>query len=377
MTSDPPLADFLYRSNAMKEIIVDLGDRSYPIYIGCETLSTFGEICKTSDIPNRVVIVTDTNVARLYLRPLSNALHHTGFHVDAIVIPHGEEQKTLRRANAVITKLLHLGAGREYTLVALGGGVIGDLTGFVAATFRRGITFVQCPTTLLSQVDSSIGGKGGVNHPLAKNAIGTFYQPRFVFSDFNLLRTLPKREIISGLGEILKYGIIIGEEMFAFLQIHLHDIQVLDLDVIQETAVRCISLKAKLVSEDEREIETEGGRAVLNIGHAVGQTLETLSNYKLRHGEAVLLGLRIETVVAKELGILSERDFKKIYDFLQRVDFRFSLGRGQGGGRLFSREKLLRLLAKNKFVLPAGIGKVAFRNQIPEPVLQKALTEFM
>lgn len=360
----------------MKEIIVDLGERSYPVHIGRETLSMFGEVCKASKMPRQVVVVTDKNVARLYLRQLSNALKHAGYSVESIVIAPGEHQKSLFRANAIISKLLHLGLGREIALVALGGGVIGDLTGFVAANFRRGAVFIQCPTSLLAQVDSSIGGKVGVNHPGAKNAISTIYQPRLVFSDIAVLQSLPRREIISGLGEVLKYGILAGEEMFQFLKKHLKDIQALDLNVIEETASRCISFKGKLVSEDEREGVASGGRGVLNIGHAVGQILEALSNYSLRHGEAVLLGLRIELDIAKELGILSEDDYKTIHDYLRLIDFQFKMGHRHHGTPLFSRDKLVRLLAKGKFVLPAGIGRVAFHEDIAESVHVKALAGF-
>jgi len=358
----------------MQNITVDLGSRSYPIFIGRNSLSSFGEVCKTFDVPFRIVIVTDANVARLYLRRLVNSLTHVGYHVDTIVIPHGEQQKTIRRANAIVSKLLHLGIKRQSALIALGGGVIGDITGFVAAIYRRGVPFIQCPTTLLSQADSAIGGKVGVNHPRAKNAIGTFYQPRFVFADIDLLRTLPAREVISGLGEIVKYGLLEGEETFSFLYGHVRDIVDLDLDVIEQTAVRCASIKARLVSDDEKEEQRDGGRAVLNVGHGVGQTLETLSQFKLRHGEAVLWGLRIENEIARELGVISSTDYKMIQDYLSLVpQSKFPMGRRHNGAPLFSRDKLVRLLVRTKFVLPAGIGKVVFRDNVPEEIIRKSV----
>lgn len=358
----------------MQNVTVALGNRSYPILIGRNSLSSFGEVCRTFDVPTRIVVVADFNVARLYLRQLANALQHVGYHVVKIVIPHGEQQKSLRRVNAIITKLLDLGVGKQAALVALGGGVVGDITGYVAATYRRGVTFIQCPTTLLSQVDSSIGGKVGVNHSRAKNAIGTFYQPRFVFTDIDVLRTLPVREIVSGLGEVAKYGLIAGEDTFTFLRTHIRDILSLDLDVIEQTVLRCTSIKARLVSEDEREEHEEGGRSVLNIGHAVGQTLETLSQFKLRHGEAVLWGLRIESEIAKELGIVSPTDHEIIQDYLRLIPHdRFPMGYRHGGAALFSRNKLVRFLAKARFVLPAGIGKVVFRNNVPEDVIRKSV----
>lgn len=358
----------------MQNVTVDLGSRSYPILIGRDSLSSFGEVCKTFDVPRRIVIVTDSNVARLYLRQLVNSLTHVGYHVDTIVIPQGEQQKTLRRASTIINKLINLGIKRQCALIALGGGVVGDLTGFVASVYRRGVTFIQCPTTLLSQVDSSIGGKVGVNHPREKNAIGTFYQPCFVFTDLNLLRTLPTREVISGLGEIVKYGLVAGDETFSFLHAHVREIAALDLDVIEQTAVRCISIKARLVSEDEREEKRDGGRAVLNLGHAVGQTLERLSQFKLRHGEAVLWGMRIENEIAKELGVISSADHNVIHDYLSLVPhYRFPMGHRHNGAPLFSQDKLVRVLTKAKFALPAGIGKVVFQNDVPEEVIRKSV----
>jgi 3-dehydroquinate synthase len=358
----------------MKTISVDLADRSYEIRIGRDLSGSFGEMVKTLDLPPHTVIVTDKNVARLYLRPIANSLRHAGCSVDFIVIMPGEQQKTLQRAYAIATKLLDVGASRRTTLVALGGGVVGDLTGFVAANFRRGVPLVQYPTTLLSQTDSSIGGKVAVNHPRGKNAIGTFYQPKLVSSDVALIHSLPRPEVISGLGEIVKYGIISGGVMFEFLRDNIGKILVKDLDVIEEAVLRCARMKASLVSADERETEKNGGRAVLNIGHAVGQALEELSQYTLRHGEAVLLGLRMETMIAVELGILSAADGNAIYDYLSLIPFEYTATSRRGGRTLFSRDRLLRLLANRAFVLPAGIGKIEFRTQIPESVLKKAVT---
>lgn len=358
----------------MNEILVELGERTYPVRIGFDTLSSFGEVCRSFSLPDSVVVLTDSNVSRLHGRQLLNSLRHAGFSVLSLVIPPGEHQKTLRRANSIITRLLKNGMSRRAAMIAFGGGVIGDLAGFVAATFRRGIPLVQCPTTLLSQVDSSIGGKVGVNHPLAKNVIGAFYQPKFVFTDLNLLRTLPKRQVISGMGEIMKYGIVGGEEFFQYLGANLHNLQSLDADTVMETARRCISLKAALVSEDERELRSDGGRQVLNVGHAVGQALETLSNYQLHHGEAVLLGLRIETAVAKDMGFLSTDDAERIQTLLSRMDVRAPFRRIRKKTKPpFKTERLIKTLAKSRFVLPAAIGKVHIMDEVPEAILRIAV----
>lgn len=358
----------------MDILYVELGTQRYPIYIGRNSLSAVGEVWKASDAPSRVVIVTDHNVARLYLHPVANALRHAGFGVERIVIPAGEQQKSLARVSAIISRMIHEGIGKQVAFVALGGGVIGDITGLAAALFRRGVPFVQCPTTLLAQTDSSIGGKVGVNHPLAKNAIGTFYQPKLVYTDIAVLKSLPRREVVSGLGEILKYGIIAGQEMFEFLKAHVNDILTLDMDVIEETVKRCAAVKARLVSEDERETNPHGGRGVLNIGHGVGQMLESLMQYRMRHGEAVLVGLRIETEMAKELGLLTTHDYTMIKQYLGLVDFQFAMGHRHGGAPLFTADKLVRSLLKTRFVLPAGIGKFEFRSGIPEEVIRTAVT---
>jgi len=357
----------------MKEISVDLDERSYPIRIGRGMLTSFGEVCKSFELPQRAVVVTDSNVGRLYLRSVVNSLKHAGFAVESIVIPHGEQQKSLRRANSIITRLLYLGLGKSTTLVALGGGVIGDLTGFVAATYGRGVPFVQVPTTLLAQAESSIGGKVGVNHPRAKNAIGTFHQPKFVFTDIELLRTIPKREIVSGLGEVIKYGIVVGEVMMHFLESHLDAIQRLDLDAVEETILRCATFKASLVSRDERETESEGGRVVLNVGHASGQTMEAFSNYRLRHGEAVLLGLRMETFLAKQIGLLDAPSYTRIASILDRVGFDMPYIRVRKTLKPpFRPERLIKNLLHARFILPDQIGRVVARTCIPEDLLKKA-----
>src|SRR3990172_7308869 len=262
-----------------------LGERSYPIYVGSDMGSDLGATCRKHGLPDQITLVTDRTIAKHYLRPVGNRLRAAGFEVFSTVIPPGEKEKNLSRAQALFTAMLKQGVGRKSAVLALGGGVVGDLAGFVAATYQRGVTLVQVPTTLLAQVDSSVGGKVAVNHPLGKNMIGAFFQPRFVWIDAETLKTLPPREIVCGLGEVAKYGVVFDAEFFAYLETNLERIQQLDAESMLAVQARCCELKAHVVSEDERE---QGLRIVLNYGHTVGHALEAAGNYRvLKHGEAV------------------------------------------------------------------------------------------
>lgn len=357
----------------MKKVIVNLGERSYPIHIGYNILQSITEVYFSLGLSKQFIIVTDKNVARLHLKHLKNIFRSHGIQPECIVISPGEQQKSLRWANKLYTRLLKEQFPHSGTLVSFGGGVIGDLTGFTAATYRRGITLVHIPTTLLAQIESSIGGKTAVNHPLAKNAIGAFYQPSFVFSDVQLLSTLPRREIISGVGELLKYAYL-SEEMFHFLDNHLDDILSVNMGIIEETIFRCASIKARMVSEDERETNPHGGRMALNVGHTIGHVLESLSNFTLRHGEAVLLGLQWELELAHNTGILNDSDYQRFRLLQSRVQF------NPKHALPSSKMLLKKLFAKGKhptFVLPQAISKIISTDKIEqeavETVLQQAL----
>ncbi len=338
----------------MRTVRVELGERSYPILIGKETLSAFPEVCHEHAVPKRIGVITDANVAGLYLRPLMNMLRRNGFEPLDIVIPQGERQKSLARAKSIYERLLQHQFDRSSALIAFGGGVVGDLTGYVAATYRRGIPCVQVPTTLLGQVESSIGGKVGVNHASRKNAVGVFYQPAFVFSDVNLLTSLPRREVVCGLGELLKYAYL-SQELFTLISEHLDGIMNKDLDIIEEIVARCNVMKAKMISEDERDLSPTGGRMVLNLGHTIGHALEVLSNYRLHHGEAVLIGLRWELSIAEEMQCIGQADFERLDGLLQRVRYDPNID-------FISRGKLISaIFGKNPratFILPRAVGKV-------------------
>ena len=346
-----------------KTIQVSLGDRTYPIYVGTDLNSLFAPTCESHRIPKKVVVITDATVGARYLKPLLANLVHFKFSPLSIVLPAGEREKNLRQANVAFSEMLKHGVGRDSAVVALGGGVIGDLAGFVAATYHRGVSFVQIPTTLLAQVDSSVGGKVAVNHALGKNMIGAFYQPNFVWIDASHLRTLPPREIVCGLGEIIKYGIVWDLDFFSYLEMHLEDVLRLDAQAVMQVQSRCCSIKAEIVSKDERE---SGVRTILNFGHTVGHAMETAGGYRvLKHGEAVLLGMIAESFIACEMGMVPVEVHQRIVDIVHRVPLKVTLRslRSPDILRAMSRDKKS-VEGVNRFVLPARIGEAKIVDRV-------------
>ena len=281
-------------------IHLELGARSYDIHIGRGLLKEVGVELTRLQCAGKVGVVTDRNLAAYYLKPVTRVLKAAGYQVVPIVLPPGERTKTLRSIGTVMDALVNARFERSSTLLALGGGVIGDITGFAAAIYQRGIPFVQVPTSLVAQVDSSVGGKTGVDHPKGKNLIGAFNQPRAVLIDPATLRTLPDREWIAGLAEVIKYGVIEDEAFFEYLEQHIAPI--LDLSDVPVTHIvkRSCEIKAQVVSEDEREADR---RRILNFGHTIGHALESLGGYRgLIHGEAVAVGMVYEADLARHLG---------------------------------------------------------------------------
>ena len=356
----------------MRTLTVDLGDRQYPVYLGQDILSTFGEVYLSHGLPRITAVVTDRTVASLYLRELSGVLAHQGISTHPVIMPSGEKQKSLARTNTIITQFLEAGLTRAGSVIALGGGVVGDVAGFAAAIYRRGIPIVQVPTTLLAQVESSIGGKVGVNHRTGKNAFGAFHQPGLVFSHIKFLTSLPDREIVCGLGEMLKYALF-DEHLFKFFETNLDAIRARDLDVLEESIYRCNDLKVRLVADDERELKPDGGgRAILNIGHTLGHALENCSHYRLHHGEAVLVGLRWELALALRLGLLGRDQYGRISALLGRVDFSPSLQ------NITVDELMAAIYGKNnraRFILPKKIGEFATVDDIPPSEVKTLLLQ--
>lgn len=290
----------------MRKLTVDLGDRSYPITIAPGILNkqeSFAHYINSS----QVMIVTNDTVADLYHEQLSRSLSHLD-KVDTVVLPDGEKYKTLDTLNAIFTSLLENRHNRKTTIVALGGGVVGDMAGFAAAAYQRGVDFIQVPTTLLSQVDSSVGGKTGVNHPLGKNMIGAFHQPNAVIIDTNVLSTLPHRELSAGLAEVIKYGLIADNEFFVWLEANMDLLVKGDVDALSYAIEVSCNTKARVVAEDEKE---SGVRAILNLGHTFGHAIEAHQGYgNWLHGEAVGVGM----VMACDLSMRQGWIDRSVYD---------------------------------------------------------------
>lgn len=298
----------------MKTLHVELGDRRYPIYIGPGLLSQADLL--RSHLPSRqVLVVTNTTVAPLYLERVAALL--SGWRHEAVILPDGEQYKTLDTLNEVFTALLSHRFDRDCTLIALGGGVIGDLAGFAAASYQRGVHFIQIPTTLLAQVDSSVGGKTAVNHPLGKNMIGAFHQPRCVLADTDTLTTLPDRELSAGLAEVIKYGLIRDLPFLEWLEAQLEALLARDASALSEAIERSCRNKAEIVAADERET---GERALLNLGHTFGHAIETGVGYGTwLHGEAVATGMALAADLSARLGWLASAQVERVRALLMRA----------------------------------------------------------
>ena len=298
----------------MKTLNVSLGDRSYPIYIGSGLLDQ-GELLNRHILSSQVMVVTNETVAPLYLDRIVKNLCTS--QLATVILPDGEAFKTIDSAMRIFDELLEYKFARNACLVALGGGVIGDLVGFAAACYQRGVPFVQVPTTLLAQVDSSVGGKTAVNHPLGKNMIGAFYQPRCVLADTSVLDTLADRELSAGLAEVIKYGLIRDLEFFSWLEANVEALLRRESEALAYAIERSCRNKAEVVAADERE---SGVRATLNLGHTFGHAIETGCGYgTYLHGEAIAVGICQAADLSKRLGWLSDADVARIVELLRRV----------------------------------------------------------
>ena len=295
---------------------VELKERRYPIYIGEGLLKD--ETCYPLKKGDKAMIVTNPTVAQYYLETVTQTLEKIGCQVESVLLPDGEKYKTLESLNLIFTALLKHNHGRDTTIIALGGGVIGDVVGFAAASYQRGVHFIQIPTTLLAQVDSSVGGKTAVNHELGKNMIGAFYQPSTVIVDTLTLNTLPKREVNAGLAEVIKYGAILDYAFFEWLEAHIDELVALNQHSLQYCIARCCQIKADVVARDETE---KGDRALLNLGHTFGHAIETHLGYgNWLHGEAVAAGIMMAAVLSEQLGDLSFEDVARLEKLLARAN---------------------------------------------------------
>jgi 3-dehydroquinate synthase len=299
----------------LETVKVGLGDRSYDILLGQNIIAEAGRACNDLRAGNKVAVVTNYVVGALYLEQVKEALSEAGFCVYTIEIPDGEEYKSLNTLKSIYDQLIEFGFDRNSLLLALGGGVVGDITGFAAATYLRGIPFVQVPTTLLGQVDSSVGGKTGVNHEKGKNLIGAFYQPGLVLIDTATLDTLPEREYLSGLAEVVKYGVVLDGAFFSFLAENVDKLLSRDKSCLQRAIKRSCEIKASIVNKDEKET---GVRAVLNYGHTVGHAVEALTCYKkYTHGEAVAIGMAQAAKYSEAMGFCNRSETERILALLE------------------------------------------------------------
>ena len=303
----------------MKSVDVGLGEHSYSIYVKAGLLENIAFYLEQYSLTENIFIITDDNVYGLYYNYLQEKLSYFGRKIVTIKVPAGEQSKSLNTANYLYTKLLELNATRHSAIIAFGGGVVGDLAGFIASTFMRGIKFAQIPTTILSQVDSSVGGKVGINHELGKNLIGSFYQPVFVLIDPLVLRTLPIREINAGLAEVLKYSFINDNSFFELLHNKLSDISTLNnMQLLEQILTTCCSIKAKIVEQDEKE---SGLRATLNFGHTIGHALEAATNYHtFLHGEAVSHGMRGAVHLSLLENYINSSQAQSMLSLIDRLD---------------------------------------------------------
>ncbi|MGB0937022.1 MAG: 3-dehydroquinate synthase [Colwellia sp.] len=354
----------------MPTLNLDLGERSYPIYISSGLFSQ--ENLLASHIKGkRVCIVTNEIVQPLYSNKIKALLNQ--FIVDEIVLPDGEAQKSLANFDVIMSHLLKNEHGRDTTLIALGGGVIGDICGFAAACYQRGVDFIQVPTTVLSQVDSSVGGKTAVNHALGKNMIGAFYQPNAVIIDIDSLETLPVREFNAGMAEVIKYGILGDEVFFNWLETNLEKIKSGCKETLTEMIKKCCQCKADIVSQDEKE---KGLRALLNLGHTFGHAIEAEQGYgNWLHGEAVATGMVLATKLAVAMDLMTASDLCRVECLIKAFDLPLLPPENMGYEAFLTHMKRDKknIAGKLCFIVPTSIGSSEVRTDIPEAMLKAIL----
>ena len=355
-------------SIAVREVNVSLAERSYSIQIGYDTLAKLGSYLRQLTKFTHAIVITDANVAEHYAEIVTQNLAATEsenqIEVDLLVVEPGEQTKSIEAATEMWNKFPLLGADRKSLVIALGGGVVGDLAGFIAATYTRGMAFVQIPTSLLAQVDSSVGGKVGINLPSAKNMVGAFWQPLGVLIDIKTLQTLSQREYSAGLAEVIKYGAIMDEPFFEYLEAHIKQINQRDPETLIEIVARCCQLKAQVVEEDEQDLT--GRRAILNFGHTFAHAIEKVAGYgEVLHGEAVSIGMICAARLAEKMGRIDATMKNRLWALLTQVGLPVEVPE-------LSIDKLLAAMQSDKkveygklrFVLPTKLGHVEMVDQV-------------
>ncbi len=356
----------------MRRILVGLDERAYPITVAAGLLAGVGAALKEQRLAKRYMVVADDRVADLFGTALLDSLHGAGLAADLLVFPHGEGSKHLATVGDLASRLARAGVDRKDALIALGGGVTGDITGFLAAIYMRGIPFVQVPTTLLAQVDSSVGGKTGVDIPEGKNLVGSFYQPRAVFIDSTVLNELPDAELLNGLAEVIKYGVIYDAPFFDFLAAKRAAILGRDLGVLEEVIERCCAIKARVVEADERESDL---RRILNFGHTIGHAIEAASDFTLAHGAAVAIGMVAVSDIAVAKGLFAAEEARRLRDLIAAfglpVTIPAELDRSRMKGYLKTDKKSVG--GRPFFVLPTAIGTVVITDDVAGDLIDRVL----
>jgi len=356
----------------MKTVTVGLGERSYPILIKQGLLDEIGAELQKNPFARRYGIIADDQVATLFGERLISSLENAGIQAELITFAHGESSKNLATIAELSSILARKGFDRKDGLLALGGGVTGDITGFLAACYMRSIPFAQVPTTLLAQVDSSVGGKTGVDIPEGKNLIGAFHQPSAVYIDSKALSFLPARELLNGLAEVIKYGVIYDRDFFKFLEMTLNDILSLNLQVLEDVIARCCKIKAAIVEADEKESDL---RRILNYGHTIGHAVEAVSGYSLAHGLAVAMGMVAAAELAVLKGIFEPREKDRLQNLIEKFGLPVKIPAEYDRTRI--RQYLLRdkktIAGKPFFVLPTKIGRVIITDDVEDDLLAKVI----
>jgi len=361
----------------MLTVKVDLSSNSYDILIGNKVLPELGAAVKALGLGTDAVIITNPVVKNHHGRAVTASLKQAGLTSTALEVPDGEASKSFASACELIEKIAAYDVGKDLFVVALGGGVIGDLAGFVAAIYKRGVPYIQIPTTLLAQVDSSIGGKVAIDLPVGKNLVGAFYQPRMVFSDMATLTTLDRRQIINGLAEVVKYAVICDKKFFEFLEKNVAKLLELEPKVFTEVIATCSRFKARIVASDERE--TKGVRTILNFGHTTGHAIEAANQFRdYQHGEAVALGMRVAVEISQQLGLIQPDGVERINRLLSQ------LGLPERIEHVTVAEIMTHMRhdkkfkgKKNKFVLTTGMGGVKVVEGVDPTVIEAAVAKLV
>jgi len=358
----------------MKKIKVNLGKNSYNILICSDELDKFGPCLKRLNIGNDAVIITNVKIKKLFGNKFEKHLVSSGFSVRFETIPDGEKAKSEKECMKLLNNISKIDTLRRVFIIALGGGVTGDLAGFTASVYKRGIPYVQVPTTLLSQVDSAIGGKTAIDMNAGKNLVGAFYQPKLVFSDTSFLRSLPEKEMISGLAEVIKYGIIKSPDLFNFIEKNYTRILKYDKKCLQRVVYECSFVKAGIVEKDE--MDNKNIRVVLNLGHTIGHAIEAAISYRkvYNHGQAVALGILSSVYIARKMGLLAEKSSRRITNVIKNVGLPVKLKDVSLKNILSAQSHDKKFIhGKNRFVLPVKIGKVIVKESIPEYMVKDAI----